>query len=46
MRKLAVVYHSARGNTQRIAELIAAGAASVPAVQVQLLRGRRPDRRA
>ncbi len=38
MRKLAVVYHSARGNTQRIAELIAAGAASVPAVQVQLLR--------
>lgn len=38
MKKLAVVYHSAQGNTERIAQLVAEGAASIPGVQVQLLR--------
>lgn len=38
MKNLAVVYHSAHGNTERIANLIADGAASVGGVRVQLLR--------
>lgn len=38
MKKLAVIYHSAQGNTARIAELIVEGAQTVPGVQVYLLR--------
>jgi NAD(P)H dehydrogenase (quinone) len=38
MKKLAVIYHSAHGNTERIADLIAEGAASVPEIDVRLLR--------
>lgn len=38
MKNIAIVYHSAQGNTQHIAELIAEGAASVAQVRVKLLR--------
>jgi multimeric flavodoxin WrbA len=38
MKKLAVIYHSSRGNTQRIAELVAEGASEVDGVDVHLLR--------
>lgn len=38
MKHLAIVYHSAHGNTQRIAELVAEGARSVAGVRTQLLR--------
>lgn len=38
MKKLAVIYHSAHGNTAQIARLIADGAATVSGVQVTLLR--------
>ncbi|HYF19253.1 MAG TPA: flavodoxin family protein [Ramlibacter sp.] len=38
MKNLAVIYHSAHGNTERIANLVTEGAASVPGVRVQLLR--------
>lgn len=38
MKKLAVIYHSAHGNTRKIAGLVAEGAASVRDVQVKLLR--------
>lgn len=38
MKKLAVIYHSAHGNTEQIARLVAEGAASVPGIQVKLLR--------
>lgn len=38
MKNLAVIYHSAHGNTERIAELIVDGAARVEGVRVQLLR--------
>lgn len=38
MKNLAVIYHSAHGNTERIANLVADGAASVRGVRVQLLR--------
>ena len=38
MKNLAVIYHSAHGNTARIAQLIAEGAATVAGVQVTLLR--------
>ena len=37
MKTLAVIYHSAHGNTERIAELVALGARSVHGVHVQLL---------
>ncbi|HEY8360291.1 MAG TPA: flavodoxin family protein [Ramlibacter sp.] len=37
MKKLAVTYHSAQGNTERIARLIVEGAAAVPGVAVELL---------
>jgi NAD(P)H dehydrogenase (quinone) len=37
MKNLAVIYHSARGNTQRIAELIVEGAQAVPDVRAHLL---------
>lgn len=38
MKNLAVIYHSAHGNTERIADLITDGAASVPGIRVRLLR--------
>jgi NAD(P)H dehydrogenase (quinone) len=38
MKKLAVIYHSARGNTQRIAELVVEGARTVPGVSVRLFK--------
>lgn len=38
MKNLAVIYHSAHGNTERIANLVTEGAASVQGVRVQLLR--------
>ena len=38
MKQLAVIYHSAHGNTGRIAALIAEGAQAVPGVQVHLLQ--------
>jgi NAD(P)H dehydrogenase (quinone) len=38
MKKLAIVYHSAHGNTQRIAELVSEGARTAPAVRTSLLR--------
>ncbi|GAB3657978.1 flavodoxin family protein [Ramlibacter alkalitolerans] len=38
MKKLAVIYHSAHGNTRRIAELVAEGARTAPGVQTTLLR--------
>lgn len=38
MKKLAVIYHSAHGNTARIAELIVEGARSTPGVRCELLR--------
>lgn len=38
MKNLAVIYHSAHGNTERIANLVTDGAAAVPGVRVQLLR--------
>lgn len=38
MKNLAVIYHSAHGNTERIAGLVGEGAASVQGVRVQLLR--------
>ena len=38
MKNLAIIYHSAQGNTQRIAELIAEGAGSVPGVRARLYR--------
>jgi NAD(P)H dehydrogenase (quinone) len=38
VKKLAVIYHSAHGNTRRIAELVADGARTVPGVQTDLLR--------
>lgn len=38
MKKLAVVYHSAHGNTARIAQLIVEGAGLVPGVATTLLR--------
>lgn len=48
MKKLAVIYHSAHGNTRRIAELVAEGAAAAPDVRTELLRAedliRAPER--
>jgi NAD(P)H dehydrogenase (quinone) len=48
MKKLAVIYHSAHGNTQRIAELVAEGAGTVPDVRTELLEAEvlisEPDR--
>lgn len=48
MKQLAVIYHSAHGNTGRIAALIAEGAQSVPGVQVHVLEAQdltpSPDR--
>ena len=48
MKQLAVIYHSAHGNTGRIAALIAEGAQAVPGVQVHLLQAQdltaSPDR--
>lgn len=38
MKKLAVIYHSAHGNTRRIAELVAQGARTAPGVRTDLLR--------
>lgn len=38
MKKLAVIYHSGNGNTERIASFIAEGAASIEGVTVQRLR--------
>lgn len=38
MKNLAVIYHSAHGNTERIANLVTEGAASIQGVRVQLLR--------
>ena len=38
MKNLAVIYHSAHGNTERIAQLIVEGARSVPGVGTTLLR--------
>ena len=38
MKTLAVIYHSAHGNTGHIAQHIVAGAQSVPGVQVHLLK--------
>jgi NAD(P)H dehydrogenase (quinone) len=38
MKKLAVIYHSAQGNTARIAGLIVEGAQTVPGVQAHLLK--------
>ncbi|AMO25219.1 NADPH-dependent FMN reductase [Ramlibacter tataouinensis] len=38
MKNLAVIYHSAHGNTERIAELIVEGARCVPGVHAQLLK--------
>ena len=43
MKNLAVIYHSAHGNTARIAQLIAEGAATVAGVQVTLLRVVQPE---
>jgi NAD(P)H dehydrogenase (quinone) len=37
MKKLAVIYHSARGNTRCIAELVAEGARTAPSVRTDLL---------
>lgn len=37
MKKLLVVYHSAQGNTRRIAQLVAEGARTVPGVHTELL---------
>lgn len=38
MKRLAIIYHSAQGNTARIAGLIAEGAGPVPGVQAELVR--------
>lgn len=38
MKKLAIVYHSAHGHTEHIAQRIAEGARAVPGTEVQLLR--------
>lgn len=38
MKRLALVYHSAHGHTRHIAQHVAAGAAAVPATDVQLLK--------
>jgi multimeric flavodoxin WrbA len=38
MKKLAVIYHSAQGNTERIAQLIAQGARAVRGVETHVLR--------
>lgn len=38
MKNLAVIYHSAQGNTARIAELIAEGARTQPGVRAHLMR--------
>ncbi|TFY96748.1 flavodoxin family protein [Ramlibacter rhizophilus] len=38
MKQLAVIYHSAQGNTRRIAQLVAEGARSTPGVGCDLLR--------
>lgn len=38
MKKLAVIYHSAHGNTRRIAELVAEGARAATDVHTELLR--------
>jgi len=38
MKKLAVIYHSAHGNTQRIAQLVAEGARTAPGVRTDVLR--------
>jgi multimeric flavodoxin WrbA len=38
MKKLAVIYHSAQGNTEKIARLIVEGAGTVPGVSTSLLR--------
>lgn len=38
MKKLAVIYHSAQGNTEKIARLIVEGAGAVPGIQVELLK--------
>jgi NAD(P)H dehydrogenase (quinone) len=38
MKKLAVIYHSAQGNTARIAALIIEGAQTMPGVQAHLLK--------
>jgi NAD(P)H dehydrogenase (quinone) len=38
MKKLAIIFHSAQGNTERVARLVLEGASSVPGVTAQLLR--------
>lgn len=38
MKKLAIIHHSAHGNTLRIAELVAEGARTAPGVRTDLLR--------
>ncbi|HUR89277.1 MAG TPA: NAD(P)H-dependent oxidoreductase [Ramlibacter sp.] len=38
MKNLAVIYHSAHGNTERIAQLVVEGAAGVPGVRTTLLK--------
>lgn len=38
MKKLAVIYHSAHGNTERIAQLVAEGARTTPGVRTSVLR--------
>ncbi len=38
MKNLAIIYHSAHGNTKRIAELVVEGAQAVPGVRTQLLK--------
>lgn len=38
MKRLAIIFHSAQGNTARIAGLIAEGAGPVPGVQAELIR--------
>jgi flavodoxin len=37
MKKLAVIYHSAHGHTEHIAEHVAAGARAVAGIEVSLL---------
>ena len=38
MKKIAIVYHSAHGHTEHIAQRVAEGAGAVPDTEVQLLR--------
>ena len=48
MKNLAIIYHSAQGNTRRIAQLVAEGAATARGVRTELLRAedvaRAPER--